>query len=240
MPPIATELLRRRDPPLCAISRHSANENPDAAPGGLSTASYAIRLSLLLCASVATSRLLHRRGTLRRLLSSLPPRGRYFCGGKPNRTGFPSNRISPANWYAARSEPKWRATVDHEGKLASSSIRRAEIAPSRFASDDALTHVADGGGCRSQAVIEKRADRSSVRGSIAVTAIMGPRIASLIRPAAKRSPGAIVCCVANSNGMYPATIVRESVVRNEYDAHERCGREGEDEMAQHGRYLSVP
>ena len=37
-----------------------------------------------------------------------------------------------------------------------------------------------------------------------------------------------------------AAVVRESIAGIERRTYERCGRESEDEMAQHGRYLSVP
>src|SRR5262245_14306771 len=82
--------------------------------------------------------------------------------------------------------------------------------------------------------------RPSVRGPIAVTAIMGTRIACLTRVAAERIPADRVCCDANSRGIYTATViytaavVRESVVGNECGAHERCGRKAEDHVARHG------
>ena len=67
---------------------------------------------------------------------------------------------------------------------------------------------------------------------------MGARIASFTRIAAKGIPAAIICCVANSNDMYTATVVRESVVRNECDAREGRGRKAKDDVAQHGHFLS--
>src|SRR5262249_39632737 len=82
------------------------------------------------------------------------------------------------------------------------------------------------------------ADCPSIRGSIAVTAVMGTRIPCLTGVAAERVPAAIVRCAANFSAIDTATVVRESVVRNECDAHERCGREAEGQVAQHGHLLS--
>jgi hypothetical protein len=105
--------------------------------------------------------------------------------------------------------------------------------------DDALTYVAGSWGRRSQGPIETCAVRAAVGRAVAVTAVVGARIASLISPAAKRIPAAIVCCAANSRGMYMGTVVRASD-RSEHDAHECRGREGEGEMAQHGHFLTAP
>ena len=61
----------------------------------------------------------------------------------------------------------------------------------------------------------------------------------------ERIPAAMVACATNFQPMYAvmhavmyaATVVRESVDRDERDADERCGRKAEDHVARHDHLL---
>src|SRR5690242_10891139 len=90
---------------------------------------------------------------------------------------------------------------------------------------------------------ENLAHRPSVRGAIAVTAIMRAGVTGLTRIAAEWIPAAMVCCAAyfeaiNLEAMQMAT-VRVGIDRNEHDARECRGHKAEDQVARHGSPFRV-